>query len=302
MKHSKIAIIGIGNVGSTIAYALILKNIAAEIILVDPNQSRCQGEFLDLSDTLLFSSTSTLSIGTLEQAAQADIIIITAGVPQTPGQSRIDLLKTNSAIVDQIIDGLKPLNNNAIILVIANPVDLIAYHIQKKQTLPQNQIFGSGTLLDTLRLKSLISAKLGISIKEVHTFILGEHGDTQFPAWSLTQCAGKQIDQIEGISKTDLDQFAQATKEKAYEIIRCKGSTYYGIGICTASMCEAIIFDQKQVMPVSAYHKEFDMCFSMPCIIGEHGVESSLPISLNQDERLLLQKSIETLKSLAVTL
>lgn len=302
MKHSKIAIIGIGNVGSTIAYALMLKNIVAEIILVDPNQSRCQGEFLDLSDALLFSSTSMLSIGTLSQAAQADIIIITAGVPQNPGQSRIDLLKTNIAITDQIIDGLKPLNSNAIILVITNPVDLITYHIQKKQILPLNQVFGSGTLLDTLRLKSLISVKLGLSVKEVHTFILGEHGDTQFPAWSLTQCAGKSIDQIESISKTDLDRFAQATKEKAYEIIRCKGSTYYGIGICAASICEAIIFDQKQVMAVSAYQKEFDICLSLPCIIGQQGIGSSLPISLNQDERLLLQKSIDTLKSYNVTL
>jgi L-lactate dehydrogenase len=299
MKHSKIAIIGTGNVGSTTAYALMLKNIVAEILLIDINKQRCIGEFLDLSDALAFNFTSKIREATLAEIAAADIIIITAGIAQKPGQSRVDLLKTNKKIMDEICKDLTPLNPQAVIIVVTNPVDLLTLHVQQIVNHPRTQIFGSGTYLDSQRLRLMLALKFNVALENVQTYILGEHGDTQFPAWSLTQIGGKPILSLKELSQQDLVNIADEVKQKAYNIISCKGSTFYGIAACVASICESIIFDQERIIPVSMYDEEFGICLSMPCIIGQTGIEKRFSIPLDKNELENLKKSADNLIEIA---
>jgi len=297
MKHSKIAIIGAGSVGSTTAYALLLKNIAAEIILVDVNEVRCRGEILDLSDALSFDGTSKIRLGNAQDASQADIIVIAAGKPQGPGEKRLELLKANKPIFEAIFSAIKPINPHAIVIIVTNPLDLMTHYAQSLTDLPRNQVFGTGTFLDTLRLRGIIAEKTGVACESIDAYILGEHGDLQFPAWSSAQIAGIPIAQYPGIQKKDLNDIADAVKNKAYEIISCKGSTYFGIATCVARMCEAIVFDQKLVMPLSTYIPEYTMCLSLPVILGENGIEKILPIPLDSDEQKKLIGSIQQLKN-----
>lgn len=300
MKHTKIAILGAGRVGTTTAYALMLKNIAGEILLVDIDPQRCKGEFLDLSDALSFSATSKIKDASLQEAAQADIIIITAGFAQKQGQTRLELLDLNKKVMDAICDNLKPLNPQAIIIVVSNPLDVLTLYMQQKKILPRNQIFGSGTYLDSIRLRGFIANKLGIAPESINAWILGEHGDSQFPIWSSAHIDGTAINHIQNLSQQDLDHFAQQTRQKAYDIIACKGSTFYGIASCIASLCQAIIFNEKIVVSVSFYQEEFDVCLSMPCILGEKGIEKPFPLTLEQKELELLKQSVASLKKLAI--
>lgn len=299
MKHSKIAIIGAGFVGSTTAYALLLQNIAAEIILVDINEIRCRGEILDLSDALSFDGTSQIRSGSAQDAAQADIVIIAAGKPQKINESRPELLAANTEIINAVFKEIKPINPQAIVIIITNPVDLITYQAQQIAGLPRNQVFGSGTFLDTQRLRSIVSHKLTISEQSVDAYILGEHGDTQFAAWSSAKVGGIPVLDFPGITEKDLQTMATEVRNKAYEIISCKGATYYGIAACVARMCKAIIFDQKLVLPLSVYTEKFGICLSMPVVLGENGVEETLSLPLNNNEEKKLDESAKTLKMLA---
>jgi L-lactate dehydrogenase len=297
MAQSKIAIIGAGRVGSTIAYALILRNSAAEILLVDVNKEVCTGEVEDLSDVLSFSNTSSIGIGTPEQAAQADIIIITAGKAQVPGQSRIDLMQVNAGIIELILSSLQPINPNAIIIIVSNPVDILTRLVQEFGILPKAQIFGSGTMLDTQRLRGFIAKKVNVAEQSVHVYILGEHGDSQFVAWSDGDIGGVPLLQYPGLSKKDLDAIAEKTRNKAYDIIKCKGSTYYGVATCVAIYCENILFNQRRIMPVSCWVESIEATLSFPCVIGSKGVEQIIDIPLNHEEKLLLDRSVEGIKA-----
>ena len=298
MKHSKIAIIGAGFVGSTTAYALLLQNIVAEIILVDINETRCTGEILDLSDALSFDGTSRIRSGTSHDAAQADIIIMAAGKPQKPDEPRTDLITSNTQILTEIFKEIIPINPQAIMIIITNPVDAMTLLAQQLSGLPRNQVFGSGTFLDSQRLRNITANALQISPESVNAHILGEHGDSQFAAWSSATIGGIPALEYPGMILQKLDTFAQEVRDKAYDIIACKGSTYYGIAACVARMCKAIIFDQKLVLPLSVYHKEWDMCFSMPVVLGENGIEAILSVPLNEDEQKKLHTSIAALQQL----
>ena len=298
MKHSKIAIIGAGFVGSTTAYALLLKKITAEIILVDINETRCRGEILDLSDALFFDGASQIRAGTAQDAAQADIIIITAGQAQKPGETRLELLNTNKSIISDIFTAIKPINPQAIIIMVSNPLDALTTLAQSLSGLPRNQVFGTGTFLDTLRLRGIIAQQVGVAATSVNAYVIGEHGDSQCVAWSSADIAGTPIAEFPGIKKEDLDLLAQQAKNKAYEIIACKGSTSFGIATCTAAICEAIIFNQKIIMPLSTYIEEYKICLSMPAILGENGIEKILTIPLNNDEQKQLTNSAQQLRSL----
>ncbi len=295
MINTKIAIIGTGAVGSTIAYALILKDLPVDITIIDVDEQRCRGEFLDLSDALPFCNGSTINQGLINDAKNADIIVIAAGKKQEPGQDRIALLKTNKKIIETIMKDIQPLAPHAIIIMVTNPVDSLTYYAQQCTKLPRNQIIGSGTFLDTQRLRYLLSKKLDLAEQSIHAYILGEHGDTQFVAWSAAQVAGTPLTQLE-ITSHELNKIAQTTKDKAYEIIACKGSTYYGIGTCIMALCRTIIFDQKKVTPVSCFIQEYDVCMSMPVILGKNGIEHILPIPLNDHEKKLFEHSAQTLR------
>jgi len=296
MKHSSIAVIGIGYVGSTTAYGLLLSNITGEVILVDIDEARCKGEVLDLSDALPFCEASKVRTGTAKEAGQADIIIITAGTPQVPGQARTELVEENAQIVRTIIEQIKPINPQAIIILVSNPVDVMTLCAQKFSGLPRGQVFGSGTLLDTQRLRGGIAKRIGLAEQSIHAFIIGEHGDTQLPAWHSAYAGGVPLKNFPQLTPDVLEELAVWTRKKAYEIIECKRATYYGIATCVAQMCESIIFDQKQVMPLSTYVDEYDVAFSMPVVLGERGIEQRLPIVLSCDEKKKLAESAQHLR------
>lgn len=298
MNHSKIAIIGAGSVGSTTAYALLLKKITAEIILVDINETRCRGEILDLSDTLSFGGTSQVRIGTAQDAGQADIIIIAAGKAQNPGETRLELLTANTPIITNIFTAIKPINPQSIIIMVTNPLDTLTLLAQSLSGLPRNQVLGTGTFLDTLRLRGIIAQKLHVAATSVNAYVIGEHGDSQCVAWSSAEIGGTPITQFPGIEKKDLELFAQQTKDKAYEIIACKGSTSFGIATCVAAICEAIIFNQNIIIPLSTYIPEYDTVFSMPVVLNEKGIEKIIPILLNNDEQTKLSTSAQQLHKL----
>lgn len=295
MKQTKISIIGAGAVGSTIAYALMLKNIAAQIELVDINEIRCRGEILDLSDALPFCGPSTIQEGTAKAAGQSDIIIIAAGKRQEPGQDRISLLDTNKKVIKSILKEIQPIHKDSIIIMVSNPLDILTLYTQELINHPRSKIFGSGTFLDTQRLRDILSNRLHIAEQSIHAYIIGEHGDTQFPAWSCARIAGIPLKNF-SLNEKDLESIAQATKNRAYEIIKCKGATFYGIATSVAALCRTIIFDQKRVTPLSCYLEQYDVCMSVPVILGKKGIEQILPLPLNLQEKKLLDHSAETLK------
>jgi len=297
MQNGKIAIIGAGAVGTSIAYALILKNIATEIILVDIDIKRCSGEILDLTDTIPFSSCSEIRQGAMTEAGQADIIIVVAGARQQPGQSRRDLISTNKAVLTSVINGMKPINPQAILIIVTNPVDTLALHAQKISGLPTHQVFGSGTFLDTQRMHTLLAKKLHVDPNAIHAYVIGEHGDSQFVSWSSAHIGGIALRDFPGITHADLDAILQQTKQKAYDIINCKGSTFFGISACVATMCQSIIFDEHMVLPLSCYHEKHDIYFSVPTVLGRAGIEQILPIELEEQEQKKLAYSIEQIKN-----
>ncbi|HEX4068809.1 MAG TPA: L-lactate dehydrogenase [Candidatus Babeliales bacterium] len=299
MKHSKIAIIGAGTVGSTIAYALLLKTIIAEVILVDIDQTRCHGEILDLSDATFFNGSSQIRAGTPQDAAQSDIIIIAAGKAQDPGETRLDLLKANHKIISNIFDSIKPVHPQAIIIMVTNPLDPLTMLAQKLSGLPKHQVFGTGTFLDSLRLRGIVAQKINIAPSSVNAYVIGEHGDAQCAAWSSADIAGTPITQFPDLAN-NLDSIAQQVKDKAYEIIQCKGSTSFGIATCVAAICEAIVFDQKTVIPLSVYMQEYKVYFSMPVVVGENGIEKILSIPLNNDEQKKIFNSAQKLYNVSM--
>ena len=298
MEQAKIAIIGAGVVGSTTAYTLMMRNLASKIILVDPQDSRCAGEVADLSDAIPFSNTCDVVKGTLLDEGQADIVIITAGAAQKPGQSRRDLLKINNEIIKQVIEGMKPLNPHMVIIVVTNPVDSLTYTAQKISGLPTHQVFGSGTLLDTQRLRLLISKKITVAQQSIHVYVLGEHGDSQFVPCSSARIADIPLTDFPGLNKNELQHMAEQSKQKAYDIIACKGSTAFGISSCLAAYCQNIIFDAKRVTPVSCYVKEFDICLSMPAVLGKGGVEQILIPEFKDEEKAQLHDTVMILKEM----
>jgi len=296
MRHTKVAIVGAGAVGSTIAYSLILNNVAAEIMLIDINEERCKGEVLDLSDALAFSDTSKIHQSSAQDARESDIIIICAGTAQKPGQPRTELININKKIVTSVIKDLTPLKEKTIIIVVTNPVDAMTFFAQQASNLPKNNIFGSGTFLDTQRLKGALSKKLHIAEQSIQTCVIGEHGDSQVPTWSSTYVGGKPVLDFPEINKEVLDKTMKEVRQKAYEIINCKGATFFGIASCVSALCESVLFDQKKVLPVSVFMEEFGVCLGIPAIIGRHGVEEIVPVLLNKKEKKLLELSAKKIR------
>lgn len=295
----KIGIIGAGAVGTTIAYSLIINNIPADIFLVDIDKARCHGEFLDLSDTLPFNTSSTtIHVGTLKEIQTADIIIIAAGKKQEPGQSRHALLETNQKIIKNIIHPLLPLPSSTILIMVTNPVDVLTRYALEISKLPAQQVFGSGTYLDSMRLRQFIGNYLQVSPQSVQVDIYGEHGDSQFVAWSTAMINSIPLSLLPQFNYQEFVNLAHQVRTRAYEIIKCKGSTFYGIATCITDICKMIIFDQKKVIPVSVYEKKSDICYSIPCVISAKGIEQILPLSINNQEFEQLKNSIQIIQFL----
>ena len=295
----KIAIIGAGAVGSTTAYTIMLRNLAAEVVLIDLNVQKEEGEVMDIDEGLCFVETGCVKTATFKDAADADIIVITAGVPQKPGETRLDLVNKNRAIIKSIFQSIGKIKKTAIVIMVANPVDVLTYVAQEVSGLPQNQVFGTGTSLDTARLRSEISKKLGVYAQSVDGFVMGEHGDSEFMAWSTVSVGGMSIDALK-MSTEDKSKIETMVRTAAAEIINRKGATFYGIAIAVTDIIEAILFNQHKILPLSVRVKNFngvsDVCIGVPAVLGRSGVEKVWPVVLEDAEKELFQKSAETLK------
>jgi L-lactate dehydrogenase len=297
MKKPVIAIVGMGAVGTTSAFALVLKSLASTLLLVDVDEKRCQGEVLDLEDASCLSSTSLIKHSTFKEVAtQADIIVITAGQRQKPGQSRDELLQANKNIIASIMHNLGSVQSHAIILMVSNPLDTITWYAQQLSTLTPNQIIGSGTYLDSLRARELLAAHLHIDSSLINAYIVAEHGDSQVAAWSLSSINNVPLLDYPGLNPSTLDTIAQQVKKRAYQIIDCKGATFYGIGSCVADICDTIINNKQTILPLSNYQAEYDLYFSTPVLVGKTGIIQKLPLTLTAKEQEQMAVSIDKLK------
>lgn len=312
INSRKIAIIGCGFVGSACAFALMQSGLFSEMVLIDSNNQRAEGEALDISHGLPFSKPMQIYSGTYDDITDAGIIAITAGAGQKPGESRLELVHKNVEIFKSIIPEISKRNYKGILLIVSNPVDIMTYTALKLSGLPSNQVFGSGTVLDTARLKYLLGEHLGVDARSVHAFILGEHGDSEIAAFSSANVSGIELKKFcDFACKTDkheeaMKEIAEDVKLSAYEIIKKKGATYYGIAMSVRRICEAIILDQKSILPISCLQNGKNgienVVLSMPMIVGKHGAERSVEISLSEEERRAIKSSADVLKGIIKTL
>ena len=305
VNSRKVAVIGTGFVGSSSAFALMESGLFSEMILLDADQNRAEGEALDISHGLPFARPMKITAGTYDDLVDAAIIVITAGAGQKPGETRLDLVKKNVAIFRTIIGEIAKRNCQGILLIVANPVDILTYVALKLSGFPENRVFGSGTTLDTARLKYLLGERLSVDARSVHAWIIGEHGDSQIAAWSSANVSGVPLSDfcsMRGFTEHDqnMEDIAEDVKNSAYRIIEKKKATFYGVAVAVRRICEAIIRDEKSVLPVSSIqHGAFGIdgvALSMPAIVGKNGVEKQIPIKLNEKEQIELRKSADALK------
>ncbi len=301
----KISVIGAGFVGSTVAYTLVMKGVASEIVLVDVNLERAEGEAMDISHGAPFAKSSVIRAGSYEDTKGSDVVIITAGTNQKPGETRIDLITRNAAIMRDVAGRVGEQSPNAVILVISNPVDVMTYVARQVTGFPKNRVIGSGTVLDSSRFRYLLANRFDIDPRNVHGYIMGEHGDSEFPAWSLVNIAGMSLDEASDLFNKEINDevrqsIADSTRNAAYEIINRKGATYYGIGMSATRIVEAIVRDERSIMTVSSLlHGEYDiddLYLSVPAILGEHGIEKVLTPRLSDLELANLHHSAQVLR------
>ena len=303
----KAVMIGCGFVGAASAFCLMQSGLFSEIVMIDADQNRAEGEALDISHGIPFAKPMKIYAGNYEDIKDASVIIITAGANQKPGETRLDLVKKNISIFKSIIPEITKRNYKGIILVVANPVDILTTVALKLSGLPENRVIGSGTVLDTARLKYELGKHLNVDARSVHAFIIGEHGDSEIAAWSSANVSGIPLNnfcEMRGHYNHDEAMFriAEDVKNSAYEIISKKNATYYGIAMAVKRICEAIVRDEKSILPISSMmhgeHGIEGVSLSMPAIVGKDGVETHVPIQLDKEEVEKLQKSAQTLKNI----
>lgn len=304
-NYDKVVIIGCGFVGSASAFALMQSGLFAQMVLIDANRDKAEGEAHDISHGIPFTRPMRIYAGDYDDVADAGLIIITAGANQKPDETRLDLVHKNIGIFGSIIPEIVKRDFQGILLVVANPVDVLTYAALRLSGYPENRVIGSGTVLDSARLKAKLGRHLAVDSRSVHAFIVGEHGDSEIAAWSSANISGIPLDdfcEMRGhynhVESTE--RIAEEVKESAYEIISKKGATYYGIAMSVKRICEAIVRDEKSILPISTMmHGEYgihDVVLSMPCIIGKDGYETKVPITLDQEEVTALHASASTLK------
>ena len=304
----KAAVIGCGFVGSATAFTLMQSRLFSELVLLDVNMEKADGEAKDIAHGIPFAGQMKIYAGTYDDAADAAIIIITAGANQKPGETRLDLVQKNTAIYQSIIPEIVKRDFGGILLIVSNPVDILTYVALKLSGLPEKRVLGSGTVLDTARLKYALGEHLGVDSRSVHSFIIGEHGDSEIAAWSSTTVSGIPLNEfceMRGHFNHDaaMDAIAEKVKNSAYEIISKKQATYYGIAMSVKRICECIVRNERSILPVSAMmHGEYgieDITLSMPAIVGIGGVETHVPIALSEEEAEKLVESAKKLKEVA---
>ena len=305
INNRKVAIIGCGFVGSSTAFALMQSGLFSEMVLIDVNKERAQGEALDISHGLPFARPMKIYAGDYEDIADAAVTIITAGASQLPGETRLDLVHKNVKIFKSIIPQFKKVNYQGIILVVSNPVDILTYTTIQLSGLPSNRVLGSGTVLDTARFKYILGEHLEVDPRTVHARIIGEHGDSEIAVWSTANVGGVPINdfcELRGHYQHEeaMARIAENVKNSAYEIIEKKHATYYGIAMTVKRICDAIVNDTKSVLPVSNLMEGDygldNVVLSMPAIIGKDGIEQKVPIQLSESEFEALKASAQALQ------
>lgn len=305
VNQRKIAIIGCGFVGSTCAFALMQSGMFSEMVLIDADQARAEGEAMDISHGTPFAKPLRIYAGDYDDIRDAAIIVVTAGANQKPDETRLDLVHKNVKIFQSIIPQIRERNCGGILLVVSNPVDILTYVAQRLSGFTENRVIGSGTVLDTARLKRAVSERLTVDSRSVHAFIIGEHGDSEIAAWSGANVSGIPLNdfcELRGHYKHEenTSRIAEEVKNSAYEIIEKKQATYYGIAMSVRRICEVILRDEKSILPISSMmYGEYgisDVALSMPAIVGKNGVEIKVPIPLSEAEIEHLQRSASMLR------
>ena len=301
----KVAVVGAGKVGSTFAYALLLDGLVGEIVLIDIDRQRAEGEAMDLNHAMPLSHPTRIWAGDYPDCAGADVVVVAAGTAQRPGETRLDLVKRNAAIFKDIIPRITAYNTTGILLIATNPVDVLSYVTWKVSGFPSQRVIGSGTVLDTARFRYLLGEHLGVDPRSVHAHIIGEHGDSEVPIWSLAAVAGMRLDDFCRRENCDLEaeiraRISEQTRDAAYEIIQRKGATHYAVAVGLLRIVESILRDQHTVLAVSSlvpgYYDIEDVYLSLPAVVGRGGVERVLHLPLNEQETEALRKSAAVLR------
>lgn len=306
LNPRKVAVVGCGFVGSSIAFSLMQKGIYSELVLIDANHAKAEGEALDLSHGLPYTAAMDIYAGDYNDAADCSLIIITAGANQKPGETRLDLIGKNVAILKSIIPQITATDFEGILMIVSNPVDVLTYAAWRISGYPAHRVIGSGTVLDTARLKYILGRHLDVDSRSVHAVIIGEHGDSELAVWSGANVSGIELNhfcEIRGHFQHDesMQRIYEDVRDSAYEIIKRKGATYYGIAMAVARIAECIVKDEQAVLPVSVILEgEYGLsglALSIPSVVGKHGVEKILEIPLNDKEDEALHQSAQQLLS-----
>lgn len=306
----KIAILGVGNVGATVAYTLTLKGMASEIVLIDINRPKAEGEAMDIIQGAPFSTPLKIYAGDYSDAAGADLVIVTSGIGRKPGQSRLELASVNTELIRQVAPQIAGYCPNAVYIIVSNPVDILTYAFIRYSGLPAYQVIGSGTMLDTARLRSLVSQRLKVSAKNIHAYVFGEHGDSSTFPWSITSVIGMEFRQycqsIHRYTPEQTDAFLRGVekevREAGAEIIQRKGATYYAVATCVSSIASAMFSNNESVLTVSTlahnrYGIKEDVCLSLPCVLGAKGIVREVDPPLLPQELEAVQNSAKVLRS-----
>jgi L-lactate dehydrogenase len=309
IETTRVVIVGAGNVGATTAYALMIQGIASEIVLIDIDKNKCDGEVLDLLHGVSFVKPVRIWAGDYSDCKDADVILICAGQRQKPSQTRLELARPNAKIVSEIVKNIIRYTKKAIILVVTNPLDVMTYFALKVSGLPKNQVFGTGTNLDSSRFRWTLAEKFGLAAISMHAFLIGEHGDTAVPVFSHTNIMGENIAKLSEYNPAAAKEIYEKTKNVAYEIIRKKGATFYSIALSISEIIRAILYDENHVLLVSSLltgqYGLRDVCLSLPSVIGRTGIKKVIEIDLSPEELNKLRKSArviqETIKKIKIS-
>lgn len=300
-KKTKVSVIGAGRVGITAAFTMYLKNTAQEIMLYGRDKDKLIGEQSDFMDSLSFLGTTHVTVGNqMSDLTGSDVIVFTAGAAQEPGETRLDLVKKNTDILESMIPEIIKYAPETIVLIVTNPVDVLTYKATAMAKLPRGRVFGSGTTLDTARFRFQLSKYLNVNPKSVHGYILGEHGDSSFPTLSTTNVGGQLISTMKDFSDEKAHEAYVKTRDAAYKIIAAKGATYYAIGVVINQLVHSILTDAGRVYPLSVVlegeYGYTGVSLSVPCVLGRSGVVRVIEIPLSEEEKLKMKLSVETLK------
>lgn len=308
VNSRKVAVIGCGFVGSSSAFALMQSGLFSEMVLIDADTKRAEGEAMDISHSISFARPMQIYAGNYDDITDAAIIVITAGANQKPDETRLDLIKKNAAIMKSIVGEIKKRDFGGILLIVSNPVDILTLIALKESGYPSNRVIGSGTVLDTGRFKYLLGEHLDVDSRSVHAFIIGEHGDSELAAWSNARIGGLKVNDFCELRghfnhEQSMKKIFENVRNSAYEIIERKHATYYGIAMAVKRICEAIVRNEKSILPVSSLMTgEYglnDVVLSIPAVVDETGVQKVIPIELNDEELTKLKDSANILKDIA---